>query len=167
MSVAKRVARSGLISHPQSNLGEAREARDKARKSLAAGNDPAMEKQRDKRARLVSAENTFDAIAKEYCAKRKRDGDKPWSQVTADKAEWLLGMLSPVIGKMPVTEIKPADLLAAVRPIEKRGHLESAWRALQRAGSVLSYAVATAPGWIPTLHAIYAVPSPSKTVPRS
>ena len=133
-----------LGSYPQTSLGEAREARDKARKSLAAGNDPAMEKQREKRARLVSAENTFDAIAKEYCAKRKRDGDKPWSQVTADKAEWLLGMLSPVIGKMPVTEIKPADLLAAVRPIEKRGHLESARRALQRAGSVLRYAVATA-----------------------
>ena len=49
-----------LGAYPQVSLAEAREARDKARKSLMAGNDPAMEKQREKRARLESSENTFN-----------------------------------------------------------------------------------------------------------
>ena len=142
--VGGREKKLSLGAYPEVSLADARAARDKARENLSAGDDPALEKQREKRARQEGAGNTFDAIAKEYCSKRKRDGEKSWSQVTADKAEWLLGMLSPVIGKMPVTEIKPIDLLDAVRRIEKKGHLESARRALQIAGRVLRFAVATA-----------------------
>jgi integrase len=133
-----------LGAYPEISLGNARKERDKARENLMAGDDPALEKQREKRLRLASAGDTFDAIASEFSEKRKRDGDKPWAPATANKAEWLLAQLSPAIGKIRVTEIKPADLLAAVRLLERRGNLESARRALQLAGMVLRYAVATA-----------------------
>lgn len=45
---------------------------------------------------------------------------------------------------MPIAEIKPIDVLAAVRRIESKGKLESARRTLQLAGAVFRYKVATA-----------------------
>ena len=45
---------------------------------------------------------------------------------------------------MPIQEIEPIDVLAAVRKIEAKGKLESARRTMQLAGSVFRYAVATA-----------------------
>ena len=48
------------------------------------------------------------------------------------------------IGKLPIGEIEPADVLTAIRRIEGKGKLESARRSLQLAGAVFRYAVATA-----------------------
>lgn len=53
-------------------------------------------------------------------------------------------LLDNSIGKMPIQEIEPIDVLAAVRKIEAQGKLESARRTMQLAGSVFRYAVATA-----------------------
>src|SRR3546814_18751271 len=44
---------------------------------------------------------------------------------------------------LPVAEIGPADVLAAVRKMEDKGNLVSARRTLQLASSVFRYAVAT------------------------
>lgn len=131
-------------SYPEVSLSAARKARDRAREMIAAGGDPAIEKQRDKARALVEAADTFEAIALEYFDKRKRDGDRPWAEATIARNNQLLGQLTPVLGKMPVTAIMPSDVLAAVRRIERRGNLESARRSLQLAGGVLRYAVATA-----------------------
>jgi integrase len=56
----------------------------------------------------------------------------------------LLSLLKGSIGKLPITDIEPADVLIAVRKIERKGQLESARRTLQLAGAVFRYAVATA-----------------------
>jgi integrase len=56
----------------------------------------------------------------------------------------LLSLLKGSIGKLPITDIEPADVLIAVRKIERKGQLESACRTLQLAGAVFRYAVATA-----------------------
>jgi len=130
--------------YPQISLSEARKRRDEARAQLTQGKDPSREKQRSKARSRVEAENTFKAIAQEFCAKRKRDGDKGWSQATATRSEYLLGLLYPSIGSTPISEIEPADLLAAIRKIEGKGNLESARRTLQLASMVFRYAVATA-----------------------
>lgn len=45
---------------------------------------------------------------------------------------------------MPISEIEPADVLAAVRKIESKGNLESARRTLQLSSMVFRYAIATA-----------------------
>jgi integrase len=50
----------------------------------------------------------------------------------------------PWLGKGPVAEITPPELLAVVRRIEGRGALETAHRALQNCGQVFRYAIATA-----------------------
>ncbi len=130
--------------YPDISLSEARKRRDEARALLAGGKDPNREKKRDKVKAKAEAENTFKAIAIEYCDKRKRDGEKGWKPNTATRSEYLLSLLYPSIGGIPIGEIEPAELLEAVRKIEKKGNLESASRTLQLAGMVFRYAVSTA-----------------------
>lgn len=77
--IAGREKKLGLGQYPEVSLADARKARDHARQLIADGKDPSLEKQRRKARALVSAENTFKAVAAEYISKRSRDGDKPWS----------------------------------------------------------------------------------------
>ncbi len=130
--------------YPQVSLSDARKRRDDARVLIAQGKDPSREKQRDKLRSRLQAADTFKAIADEYCAKRRRDGQKGWSPATATRSEYLLSLLNVSIGQMPIAEIEPRDVLAAIQKIERRGRLESARRTLQLAGAVFRYAVATA-----------------------
>ena len=130
--------------YPDISLAEARKRRDAARSQLAQGDDPARAKQRQKVQAKISAENTFAAIAAEYIAKRKRDGAKGWAPSTAIRCEYLLSLLKPSIGHLPIADIGPADVLASVRKMESKGKLETARRTLQLAGAVFRYAVATA-----------------------
>jgi integrase len=131
-------------SYPETSLSDARKRREEARAMLAKGIDPSREKQREKVKARVQAADTFNAIAAEYCAKRKRDGEKGWSPATATRSEYLLSLLNGSIGRLAIAEIEPADVLTAVRKIEAKGNLESARRTLQLAGMVFRYAVATA-----------------------
>lgn len=139
-----REKKLGLGTYPEVSLSEARRRRDEARELIAAGKDPSREKQRDILQARAMAGNSFAGIAEEYCDKRKRDGDKGWAPATATRSEYLLSQLRGSIGKMPINEIEPADVLEAVRKIERRGNLESARRTLQLASMVFRYAIATA-----------------------
>jgi hypothetical protein len=113
-----------------------------ARRALIAqGKDPSCKKQRDTALSRRQATHTFTAIANEYCAKPRRDGQKGWSPATAIRSEYLL---SSSIERMPIAGSEPADELAAVRRIEAKGNLESARRTLQLASMVFRSAVATA-----------------------
>ncbi len=139
-----REKKLGIGTYPEVSLAEARKRRDDARELLAAGKDPSREKQRDKVRSRLQADNTFTAIAREFCDKRKRDGDKAWSTATAKRSEYLLSLLDRSIGRMAINEVEPPDVLAAIRKIEGKGNLESARRTLQLASAVFRYAVATA-----------------------
>ena len=130
--------------YPEIGLGEARRRREEARELIALGRDPSREKQRDKVRARIQAADTFKAICDEYCEKRRRDGVKGWAPATATRSEYLLSLVCGSIGKLPIGEIEPADVLAAIRRIEGKGKLESARRSLQLTGAVFRYAVATA-----------------------
>lgn len=130
--------------YPEIGLAEARNRRREARELLGAGKDPVRERQRRKLRSQLEAGNTFSAIASEFCEKRKRDGSKAWAASTAKRCEYLLSLLSGSIGRLPITDIEPIDVLEGVRRIERQGKLESASRTLQLAGAVFRYAVATA-----------------------
>jgi integrase len=62
--------------------------------------------------------------------------------VTLTKAQWLLGMASP-LDSLPMTTITAPDVLAVLRPIEAGGKHETARRVKQRIGQVFRYAIAT------------------------
>lgn len=130
--------------YPEVSLSEARKRRDEARLVRAAGKNPSIERKREKlRVQLQNAD-TFCALSEEYCDKRKRDGLRPWAPATTERSEYLLSLLGGTLGPLPIAEIEPADVLAAIRKIEARGTLESARRTLQLAGAVFRYGVATA-----------------------
>jgi len=130
--------------YPEIGLGEARRRREEARELIALGKDPSREKQREKVRARIQAADTFKMICDEYCEKRRRDGVKGWAPATATRSEYLLSLVCGSIGKLPIGEIEPAEVLAAIRRIEGKGKLESARRSLQLAGAVFRYAVATA-----------------------
>jgi len=75
-----------LGAYPDVSLSDARKRRDEARETLAAGKDPSRERQREKVRARSEAENTFAAICTEYCAKRRRDGEKGWSTAPLPEA---------------------------------------------------------------------------------
>lgn len=133
-----------LGAYPAISLATARKQADAARETIAAGGDPALDKRRDKARAKQGADDTFAAIAAEYVARRKRDGVKGYAPATAAKADWFISLLAPTLGPMPVATIEPADILAALRKLERRGNLESARRCLQFVGQVMRFAVATA-----------------------
>ena len=129
-----------LGQYPDVGLKEAREGRDKARKQMAAGLNPAFEKKRKAAAASVSAANTFKAVADEYVDKREREGLK---DITTAKAKWLLALLEPAIGSRPIADIEPYELLAVLKKVELSGRHETAKRLLAFSGRVFRFAVAT------------------------
>ncbi|MBF5089484.1 DUF4102 domain-containing protein [Novosphingobium sp. NBM11] len=131
--VDSREKKLSLGAYSGVGLAEARRRRESAREQLAMGKDPSREKQKEKlRGQALSA-CTFSIISAEYCERRRQDGYKPWAPATAKRCEYLLSLLDNTIGKLPIAEIGPANVLAAVRPIERKGNLESASRTMRLA----------------------------------
>ena len=139
-----REKKLSLGTYPDVSLSDARKKRDEARELIADGQDPSREKQRAKLQARKEASDTFAVIAAEYCAKKRRDGKGGWTDQTASRNEYLLSQLTDHVGSLPVSQIEPADILAAIRRIEAKGNLESARRTLQLGSAVFRYAVATA-----------------------
>jgi integrase len=126
--------------YPDVSLKEARDRRDSARKTIAEGKNPAVEKKRAAAAATISAANTFKSVAEEVIAKGKHEGR---ATATLTKAEWFMSMLEPALGSRPIAEIEAYELLAVLKKIEAAGHHETARRMLSFASRVFRYAVAT------------------------
>ncbi|MCR6631437.1 MAG: integrase arm-type DNA-binding domain-containing protein [Magnetospirillum sp.] len=126
--------------YPTVSLAAAREARDAARKLLAAGIDPSEDKKQRKLLQYGSGDS-FRAIAEEYVAKLKREGR---AEATITKIEWLLSFAYPTLGTRSIREIDAPAVLRVLREVEVRGRYESARRLRSTIGSVFRYAVATA-----------------------
>lgn len=130
-----------LGKYPAVSLAEARKARDAAKIQLAAGDDPAAAKRRQRIAAKLAAGTTFGAVATEYIAKREREGR---ARATIVKLQWARCWLQPAIGHRPVDQIEPHELLAVMKRLEAKGHLETSKRVRSFASRVFRYAVATA-----------------------
>lgn len=129
-----------LGTYPQVSLSDARKRRDEARSMLANDIDPSAKRQAEKRVRTMLHTNSFEAVAREwYMQQAPRWAPSHSSRVLARfEAD-----IFPRIGARPIAEITAPELLAAVRPIQHRGALETAHRALWSCGQVFRYAVAT------------------------
>ena len=126
--------------YPEVSLLQAREKREEARKLLASDIDPAMVKQQRKHIASISAENTFEAIAREWHENRKAK----WSENYARDILHRMEMdIFPALGLTSISTITAPQLLSVLRQIEKRGALEITHRAMQTCGQVFCYAIAT------------------------
>ena len=126
--------------YPDVGLAKARARRDKAREQLADGIDPATAKREEKQAQADAAANTFEAVARVWLTKTASKR----AEVTQSRITTLLEKdVFPFIGTMPISIIKPRDVLdKAVRKIEARGSIDTAHRAKQICGQIFRYAVA-------------------------
>lgn len=129
-----------LGSFPDVTLAQARGKRDDARKTLAAGIDPAQKRKEEKIAASISAANTFGAIAEEYIEKLADEGA---AESTVSKNKWLLLDLASPLSKRPIAEILPAEILDLCKRVEKSGRRDTARRLRGTIGSVFRYAVVT------------------------
>lgn len=132
--------RLALGAYPEISLAEARKRRDAERQKLQAGTNPAVERKRAKRVAKMEAAHSFASLAEEVLAKMERDGK---AESTVAKHRWFLTHLLPAIGKRPITDIEPAELLEPLRKLERKGHHETAIRTRAFASRVFSYAIAT------------------------
>ncbi len=139
--IAGKEKKLSLGRYPDVSLKEARERAGEARKLIAVGIDPSEKKRSDRIEATLKAANTFAIVAEEYITKSEREGRAP---VTVGKARWLLSLLEPALGARPINEITPPELLAALKKVEARGHLETARRMRSFASRVFRYAVVTA-----------------------
>ena len=130
--------RLALGIYPDVTLKNARERRDDARTLLADGVDPSKNREAQKAARAERGANSFEVVAREWFDKFKPN----WVQGHSDKVIRRLERdVFPWIGGLPISEVRPPDLLACLRRIESRGVLETAHRALQSCGQIFRYAV--------------------------
>src|SRR5690606_26248930 len=83
---------------------------------------------------------TFGEVADEWLERQRH----VLAPVTFEKATWMLkSLVNPWLGKRPIADIEPPELLSVLRRIESRGKHETAHRTKQRCGQVFRYAIAT------------------------
>ena len=123
--------------YPEVTLAEARQRTEEARRALRDGVDPSVEKRARKLEQQAKALNTFEAVARDWLEHSKAK----WTSTT--KAQILASLersIFPSLGARPIADIKPGDVAAAVKAIEKRGAGETAGRVLQRMRAVFRFA---------------------------
>ena len=126
--------------YPDISLKLAREARDAARAMLLAGTDPSEHKKAQKAARKKNADETFEAIALEWHAKKSL----VWkSRHSRDVYSRLTLHVFPFIGGSPIEEITVPEILGLLRRIEARGTIETAHRVLGIIGAVYRFAISS------------------------
>lgn len=142
--IANKEKRLALGAWPDVTLSEARNLRDAARRQFSEGIDPSLQRKKAKATAQFEAANTFGAIGAEYIEK-KMVGDGR-AEGTLKKASWFLDLLNPAIGKMPITDVDPQMLLAALRKLEAKGNYETAKKCRSFASRVFRYAIWTGRG---------------------
>jgi len=130
-----------LGAYPEVSLARARKLRDAAREQLAQGIDPALEKKKAKFKAKLNSGTTFGDVAREYID-TKMVGERR-AAATISKARWFLEQLEPAIGAMPLVDVDPQMLLAALKKLEAKGVLETAKKCRSFASRVFRYGVAT------------------------
>lgn len=126
--------------YPAVGLAEARTKLSDARKLLSSGQDPSEARKAVKRQAVISAGNSFEAVAREWVAAKSPAWTPRYAEFVVRRLE---KDIFPRLGARPIKEITAPELLSVVRIIEKRGALELAHRMLQCCGQVFMYGIAT------------------------
>lgn len=127
--------------YPAVSLASAREMRDEAKRQLAQDIDPSAAKRIARQQGMQVSANTFIAVAVEWLEKVHQHDVVP-AHYDRNKRR-LERDAFPIIGKRPIVEITPPELLACLRRIEDRGHIETAHRVKTLCGQVFRYGIST------------------------
>ncbi len=129
-----------LGQYPALSLSAARAARNDAKAILKSGRDPSVVKKLGRLATVAASANTFEAIGREWYELQKPQ----WTERHADDVLTSLERdVFPALGSIPIDDIAAANVLALLRPIEKRGAKETARRIRQRMSAIFVYAISS------------------------
>jgi integrase len=124
--------------YPEVPLIEARSRREDARKAIRDGLDPSLEKKRQEIARRSPSDISLESLAREWHDLNKAR----WTPIhRADVLRSLERDIFPKLGRYGVADIDVPLLLEVLRPIERRGAIETAKRIRQRLSAVFVYAI--------------------------
>ena len=125
--------------YPIVTLAQVRIRREAAKRLLANGVDPSVQRKQEKLGTHIGG-NSFRDVAEELMEKFVREGR---AERTLKKQRWLLSFAYPVLGDRTVGEITALELLAVLRKVENRGVYETTKRLRSTCGMVFRYAIAT------------------------
>lgn len=151
-----RDGKEGMLSlgtYPVISLKAARIKRDESRAAMANGADLSERRKLEKAERALRREvadleaaglpgpGTFEHVAREWLEVKHRpavsEGHAKTTQTRLEK------MVFPWLGRRPIGEIEPPELLACLRKIEARGALETCHRVKDSCSQVFRYGVST------------------------
>jgi len=128
--------------YPEISLAQAREFRMEARKLIAIGVDPSVNRKAVKSAKEELLANSFEFIGREWHEKMK--SEDAW---TSDHATTIMNRMEkdmfPWIGSKPITEVTAKDIRTILDRVKGRGVIETARRCRTIACQVFTYAIST------------------------
>jgi integrase len=140
-----------LGTYPDTGLSLARRKADEARRLLAEGINPSTVRKEAKTATVQALEDerradaglpalgSFEEVARSWFDVQRGD----WAATYANKVIRRLELyVFPYIGRRPVGEVTPPELLAVLRRLEARGVIDTAHRARDTCSQVFRFAVA-------------------------
>jgi integrase len=121
-------------------LAEARARREECRALVKQGIHPSHYRQAARMEQSARNANTFEAVAREWIAKKK----PTWTAYYLRQVErFLEADVFPYVGNLPIRNVTAAHLLEIVRRVEGRGAETVALLVRQWASAIFRYAVAT------------------------
>lgn len=133
--ISGKESRIALGTYPAISLSDARQQREGICKMLALNINPVQQRAAVRGSR--TPEKVFKNVALAW-----HKSNRKWSQNTADR---LLASLNnhifPVIGNLPVSELKPRHFIDLLKGIEEKGLLEVASRTRQHLSNIMRHAV--------------------------
>ena len=133
--ISGKESRIALGAYPAISLSDARQQREGIRKMLALNINPVQQRAAERGSR--TPEKVFKNVALAW-----HKSNRKWSQNTADR---LLASMNnhifPVIGNLPVSELKPRHFIDLLKGIEEKGLLEVASRTRQHLSNIMRHAV--------------------------
>jgi integrase len=123
-----------LGGYPLIGLAAAREARDKAKRALLDGQDPA----KTLRAEKAEVATSFEAIAREWHAWKAKQLTPRYAQQIMDRLE---ADAFPEIGTLQISRIDGPTILTMLRKIEDRGAITMAARVKEHCSQIFRFAL--------------------------
>ncbi len=103
--------------YPDIGLADARRLHQQARSWLAEGIDPKVARDREKLDSIRHHKNTFQSVSEEWRAYESPN----WSQSHSNSVERILRKdILPWLGRRPIDELEPPEVLQILRRMEKR-----------------------------------------------
>jgi len=115
--------------YPEITLKVARERRLEARRLVAMGTDPSVQRQAERAAQS----DTFELLAREWLEVQKAALNQ---KTFLNKQERFEAFVFPYIGRRPIAQLKALDILPLLKNIEARGRHETAHRVRSECGNV-------------------------------